>query len=280
VNAETDVVPSDERQKDLAVTRVRHALKLRLARVERVLPVTPYLTRITLRGDDLRDFVSASFDDHMKVFFPEPGATKPVMPTLGAQGPVYAPGATPPTMRDFTPRRFDSKACELDIEFAMHDAGPATTWAAQAQPGQYLGLGGPRGSMVIPTSFDWHLLIGDDTALPAISRRLEELPAGARAIVVAEVAEAAARIEFRSRADVQVNWAHRAAPNGAGLMHALEALPQLPTGQGFAWAAAESTVVRQVRSHLIAQRKMDKSRVRAASYWKRGASAIHEVLED
>lgn len=279
MNADTDFALSVEKPKDLAVTRVRHALKLRLGRVDRVLQITPYLTRVTLSGEDLRDFESASFDDHMKVFFPEPGAMKPVMPTLAAQGPVYEPGAARPTMRDFTPRRFDSTTCELDIEFAMHEAGPATSWAAQARPGQYLGLGGPRGSMVIPTWFDWHLLIGDDTALPAISRRLEELPSGARAIVVAEVADVAARIEFQSRADIQVIWAHRAALDG-GLMRALESLPPLPTGQGFTWAAAEAAIVRQVRSHLLEHRGIDKSRVRAAAYWKRGASAIHEVLED
>jgi NADPH-dependent ferric siderophore reductase len=280
MNANTRVENAALTAKDLTVTRVRHALKLRLGRVARVLPITPYLTRVTLSGEDLRDFESASFDDHMKVFFPEPGAAKPVLPTLGPQGPEYEPGAARPTTRDFTPRRFDREAGELDIEFALHDAGPATTWAAQARPGEYLGIGGPRGSMIIPTWFDWHLLIGDDTALPAIARRLEDLPSGAKALVVAEVVDADARIDLHSRADVQVVWAHRAEPNGRGLIQALEALPPLPTGQGFAWAAAESAVVRQVRVHLLRDRGIDKSRMRTAAYWKRGASAIHEVPED
>ena len=85
--------------------------------------------------------------------------------------------------RDYTPRRYDAGRNELVIDFALHDAGPATDWAAQAEPGQQLAVGGPRGSFVVPDDFDWYLFIGDETALPAIGRRLEELRAGARAIV-------------------------------------------------------------------------------------------------
>jgi len=263
---------------DLTVRRVRHALELRRARVARVTPITPYLVRVTLAGDELRGFVSASFDDHMKVFFPVGGAAEPVMPTLGPDGPDV-PGAARPTMRDFTPRRFDADALELDVEFALHDAGPATTWAAQAAVGQQLGIGGPRGSMIIPLGFDWHLLIGDDTALPAIARRLEELPSGTRAIVIAEVANPDAHVELESRADTQIIWAHRE-DDDAGLLAAVERLPVLPRGQGYVWAAAEAAIVRQIRSHVVTERGIDKSRVRAAAYWKRGAQAIHEVIED
>ena len=65
---------------------------------------------------------------------------------------------------------------------------------------------------MIPTTFDWHLLIGDDTGLPAIARRLEELPAGTRAVVLAEVDSAADEVAFKSAAEVSVTWVHR---NGA-----------------------------------------------------------------
>ena len=71
-------------------------------------------------------------------------------------------------MRDYTPRRHDAEAGTLEIDFALHEAGPATQWAEQAKVGDLLGVGGPRGSFIVPTDFDWHLLIGDDTALPAI----------------------------------------------------------------------------------------------------------------
>ncbi|WGS52956.1 siderophore-interacting protein [Paraburkholderia sp. D15] len=266
---------------DLAVQRVRHPLKFRLLQVKQVQALTPHLIRVTFTGDDLHDFVSASFDDHMKVFFPEPGADKPALPEAGPDGPVF-PAGQRPVARDFTPRRFDREARELDIEFAMHEAGPAATWAAQAKPGQYLGVGGPRGSLVIPTGFDWHLLIGDDTALPAIARRLEELPPGTRAAAVIEVADASARIEFDTRAELHLVWCYRndTGYRGEPLLQAVRETYLPEDGEGYVWAAGESATMRAVRYHLCTERGVDKSRIRAASYWKQGAAAVHETLDD
>jgi NADPH-dependent ferric siderophore reductase len=270
---------------DLAVHRVRHPLKFRLLQVKQVRALSPHLIRVTFTGDDLHDFVSASFDDHIKVFFPEPGADKPTLPQAGPDGPVFPEGKRP-TARDFTPRRFDRDARELDIEFAMHDAGPAATWAAQAQVGQYLGVGGPRGSLVIPTGFDWHLLIGDDTALPAIARRLEELSAGTRVAAVIEVADPSARIEFTTQAELHLVWCYRNAADtqtgtrGDALLHAVRETWLPENGEGYVWAAGEAATIRAVRHHLCGERGVDKARIRAASYWKRGAVAVHETIDD
>jgi NADPH-dependent ferric siderophore reductase len=266
---------------DLAVFRVRHLLKFRLLQVRRVHPVTPHLVRITLAGDDLQDFESASFDDHIKVFFPSPGADKPSMPTAGPDGPVFSETGPRPLARDFTPRRYDRTAGELDIEFALHEAGPAAAWAMQARVGQYLGIGGPRSSLVIPKSFDWHLLIGDETALPAIARRLEELPAGTRVAAFLEVADPSARIEFDTKADLYAEWRYRSDADvpGSALLLALRGM-YLPEGEGYVWAAGESTIMRAARQYLCTERGIDKSRIRAASYWKRGSEAVHESLDD
>ncbi|WP_408295325.1 MULTISPECIES: siderophore-interacting protein [Paraburkholderia] len=267
---------------DLAVQRVRHPLKFRLLQVKQVRALTPHLIRVTFTGEDLHDFVSASFDDHIKVFFPEPGADKPALPEAGPNGPVFPAGQPRPVARDFTPRRFDREARELDIEFAMHDAGPAATWAAQAKVGQYLGIGGPRGSLVIPTGFDWHLLIGDDTALPAIARRLEELPAGTRVAAVIEVADASAQIEFTTQAELHLVWCHRneVSVRGEALLRAVCEIYLPENGEGYVWAAGEAATMRAVRYHLCTERGVDKSRIRAASYWKQGAEAVHETLDD
>jgi NADPH-dependent ferric siderophore reductase len=270
---------------DLAVHRVRHPLKFRLLQVKQVRALTPHLIRVTLTGDDLHDFVSASFDDHIKVFFPEPGADKPTLPQAGPDGPIFPEGKRP-TARDFTPRRFDRNARELDIEFAMHEAGPAANWAAQAKVGQYLGVGGPRGSLVIPTGFDWHLLIGDDTALPAVARRLEELPAGTRAAAVIEVADPSACIEFTTQAELHLVWCYRSDANqqngtrGEALLHAVRDTYLPKNGEGYVWAAGEAATIRAVRQHLCDERGVDKARIRAASYWKQGAVAVHETLDD
>ena len=266
--------------RDLTVQRVRHPLKMRMLRVVRTRLVSPQLLRVTLHGADLADFVSASFDDHVKVCFPQGGADRPDLPEVGPNGPVFAEGQPRPPARDYTPRRYDPVAQELDIEFVLHGDGPASTWAAQAKPGQYLGVGGPRGSFVVPTAFDWHLLVGDETALPAIGRRLEELDTGTRALVVVEVPGAAAEIALPSPANVELHWLHRGdAPEGSLLEPALRRIA-LPHGEGYVWAAGESAAIKVVRQHLVTERGIAKTRIRASSYWKRGAAAVHETLED
>ena len=263
----------------LEIVRVRHPLKFRLLRVARVDALSPALVRVTLTGD-LSDFVSASFDDHVKVFFPANGEEKPVLPSFGPDGIAFPEGMERPAARDYTPRRFDAQANELDIEFVLHEAGPATAWARQARPGQYLGVGGPRGSMVIPTGFDWHLLVGDETALPAIQRRLTELPAGARVAVVVEVANRAARIALPTEADLYAIWCYREESESAHPL--LDAVSEvwLPPGEGYVWAAGEASAIRAVRAHLCNERGVDKRRIRASAYWRRGAQAAHETIDD
>jgi NADPH-dependent ferric siderophore reductase len=250
----------------LAPRRVRHETRRRTLTVARVDQIAAHMRRITL-GGDLDGFTSLGFDDHVKLFF--------------ANGP-NAGGSDNTVGRDFTPRRFDPAAHTLEIDFAIHDAGPATQWAAQAQPGQALTLGGPRGSFVVPTGYDWHLLIGDETGLPAISRRLAELPAGTRAVVLCEVDDAADEIAFATTADVSVTWAHRdGAEAGASdvLTRTLAAM-QLPAGRYYAWVACESQIAKALRRQLIAAHGASPKWMRAAGYWRRGAPAIHEVHED
>jgi len=262
---------------DLSVQRVRHNLKLRLVQVRRVERITPKLLAVTLGGDELHDFVSASFDDHVKLFFPAPGETKPRLPELDAAGSIAA-NAPRPVARDYTPRRYDPASGELEIQFVLHGDGPAASWAAQAQPGDYLGIGGPRGSFVIPTGFDWFLMIGDETALPAIGRRLEELPAGTRVTVVVEVDADAQTIAFQTQADADIVWVRR-----RGRADALETAVRrlaIPPGEGYVWAAGEGHAMRAIHQYLVAERGLDKSRVRASSYWKHGAVAVHEALGD
>jgi NADPH-dependent ferric siderophore reductase len=251
-----------------APQRVRHQPRRRELDVLRVEKIAAHMIRVTL-GGDLDGFLSLGFDDHIKLFFPT--------------GKVGADGEPEFESRDYTPRRYDPQAKTLEIEFVLHDAGPATRWAEQAQVGQKLRIGGPRGSFVIPTTtFDWHLLIGDDTGLPAIARRLEELPAGTRAVVLAEVDNAADEIAFKSAADVAVTYVHR---NGAEagttdtLARGLASLT-LPMGDYYAWVACESLTAKALRATLIANHGANPKWMRAAGYWRRGAVAVHDNHND
>ena len=262
--------------------RVRHETKMRLLQVREVSRLTPKMVRIVVGGEALAGFVSAAHDDHVKLFFPQPGQDKPVLPTPTPNGPVYPEGAPRPAARDYTPRRYDAAANTLTLDFVLHGEGPAATWAAQAQPGQFLGVGGPRGSFIVPDDFDWYLLAGDETAVPAIGRRLEELPAGTRVIVVVEVADAAEEQKLDTRARLKTHWLHRtgaAAGNHLLLQRALTELA-LPPGEGYSWVAAEASAAKALRRYLVDQRGLAKDRVKAAAYWKQGAAAVHETYDD
>jgi NADPH-dependent ferric siderophore reductase len=249
-----------------APRRVRHEARRRTLTIKQVEKIAAHMIRVTLTGD-LEGFVSLGFDDHVKVFFPD-----------GARN---ADGTPNMLGRDFTPRHHDKAANTLEIDFAIHDAGPATRWAAQAKPGDTLNVGGPRGSFIIPTAYDWHLLIGDETALPAIGRRLAELAPGARAVVLAEVDGPADEIGFDTKANATITWAHRSgAPPGASdaLSRALSTF-KLPSGDYYAWVACESLTAKGLRQQLIADHGANPKWMRAAAYWRRGDVAVHEVIE-
>ncbi|MFZ3360675.1 MAG: siderophore-interacting protein [Xanthobacteraceae bacterium] len=244
--------------------RVRHEARRRMLTIKAVEKIAAHMIRITLTGD-LDGFTSLGFDDHVKLFFPDG--------TANADGTPNAIG------RDFTPRRFDRAANTLEIDFAIHEAGPATQWAEGAKPGQTLPLGGPRGSFVIPTSYDWHLLIGDETALPAIGRRLGELPAATRVVVLAEVDGPGDELAFETSANANITWAHRrgAPPGGSDVLAQTLATLKLPVGDYYAWVACESLIAKALRRQLIADCGANPKWTRAAGYWRRGAVAVHEM---
>lgn len=249
----------------LEIHRVMHEIKRRRLEVLKVLDITPRMRRITVGGPQLAGFVSLGSDDHIKLLFPQNAAEQAALdnPAFSIKG-----DGPQPAMRDYTPRRFDLATGELDIDFVLHGDGPASTWAEQAEVGQYLHIGGPRGSMIVPDIFDSYLLIGDETALPAIARRLEELPAGRKVLVVIEIANAAEQQRLESAADVEVIWVVR----GEGdLLKTVAALP-VPSGKLYAWVATESKLSRQVRRVLLDQHKLDDAFLKAVGYWRADGS--------
>lgn len=261
--------------------RVRHELKFRRARVEAVEQLTPVLKRIVLSGEELEGFFSPGFDDHVKIF-PASRGQAVVLPNVGPDGPVFA--EPKPTARDYTPRAFDAANRRLTIDFAVGHGGPATAWAEAARVGDELGLGGPRGSFLIPTSFSQHLLVGDEAAVPAIARRLEELPAGTRAVACIEVADASGELDLPSDADVEIVWVRRnGGPRGraeALTAAAVAAAGRIDPSDAYVWVACESSVARSMRSALLAARSFNPKWMKVAGYWRLGRAGSHEVIED
>lgn len=236
------------------VQRVRHEIKRRDLEVARVEDLSPHFRSVTFTGESLADFNSASFDDHVKFILEAQGAT--------------------PVMRDYTPRRFDRHRRELTIEFALHGDGPAANWAASAVPGQRVVIGGPRGSFIIPADYAWHLLVGDETALPAIARRLEELPLPVEVTALLQVTDAGDRRAFDTGATLTVRWVSDA----AGLVEAVRAWV-LPAGEGYVWCAGEARTAAAVRRILVDEKGHDRHAIRAAAYWKQGVQALHENID-
>ena len=255
------------------VERQRHPIKVRLLTVKRITSLSPSMRRITFTGDDLGGFNSASFDDHVKLMVPNAAGEALSLPTLGESGLVFDENKAKPALRDYTPRRYDAAENELDIDFVLGHDGPATHWASQAEVGQQVGIAGPRGSFVVPTVFDWHLLVGDETALPAISRRLEELPPQTKAIAVIKTTASETPITLSSEASVETHWVQDS-PVQPGQMDILESAVRqltLPEGEGFIWAAAEYNVIKAIRQYFVEELHSHKDRIRASSYWRNAA---------
>ncbi|UVH53924.1 siderophore-interacting protein [Pseudomonas sp. CBS] len=244
-----------------AIHRVTHEIKRRRLEVLRVVDITPRMRRITLGGPELAGFISLGSDDHIKLLFPQNAAEQAALDSpdfnLRGDGPQ-------PAMRDYTPRRYDLAIGELDIDFVLHGDGPASTWAEQAKVGQHLHIGGPRGSMIVPDIFDSYLLIGDETAIPAIARRLDELPAGRKVLAVIEIANAAEQQPLHSAAEVEVIWVVRGQDD---LLETVQNLT-LPGGSLYSFVATESKLSRQLRRVLLDTHNVNEAFLKAVGYWQ------------
>ncbi len=259
-----------------AITRERRDIRRRTLTVTAVEQVTPGMRRVHLTSPDLRDFISPSADDHMKLIFPAPAGAMP--------GGAMPGGET--VMRDYTPRRFDAAAGTLALDFALHgggassasDIGPATAWALRARPGDTLDVAGPRGSLLVPDDFDWVLLIGDETALPAIGRRVEALRPGVPVTTIVVVNGAAERQVFATAADWRPVWVEREGRAGDDAAPLLGALADHapPAGEGYVWIAAEARVARALRAHVSAAWHHPEEWLRSSGYWVRGEPGAHE----
>jgi NADPH-dependent ferric siderophore reductase len=170
--------------------------------------LTPHMQRVVLGGDGLAEFAADTCTDHyVKILFPAEGATYPEPFDMQRIREEFAREQWPVT-RTYTVRHWDAEHRELTLDFVVHgDEGLAGPWAARVQPGETVPFMGPGGAYAPDTSADWHLLAGDESALPAIARSLEALPAGVRAYAFVEVA--GPEEEQKIDSDVEVVWLHR-----------------------------------------------------------------------
>jgi NADPH-dependent ferric siderophore reductase len=264
----TDPIPTAASAPD---PRARRRRPPRLVEVVSVARITPRLVSVRVGGEALEGFRIEAPTSHIKVFLPEPGRDM-ALPVPGPDGPVWPEDAPRPVMRTYTPRRFDEADGTLEVQFVIHDEGPATAWAERAAVGDRLAIGGPGGRFTLDPEVERWWIAGDESAMPAVATLLEALPASATAEVHLEVADQDDEIEFESDAKTTILWHHRRAADAWGVElydAALDA--SLPEGTR-AWVACEAAAMRRIRRYLATERHLPGSSLVTRGYWRLGES--------
>jgi NADPH-dependent ferric siderophore reductase len=229
--------------------------------------LTPRLRRVQLAGD-LADFPLNAEGSHIKLFFKRAGQQELSLPGLGPDGIVWPPHALRPIARTFSVSAFDAERRLLSVDFVLHgDTGPATSWASHVQVGDELGVAGPGGPNPLLGPASYYVLVGDLTALPAISALLAAMPADTRGYVLLEAPSADDMLVLQKPDGVTVHWLFRAAYAPSQLPAQVRGLP-LEAASTFVFIAGESATVVAIRDHLLSERGFARRQLYATPYWR------------
>ena len=229
--------------------------------------MSPRLLRITVGGDALAGFALAEPAASVRLLIPEPGAPLVVPSWNGNE--FLLPDGSRPTIRTYTPRRFDADALELDLDVVLHEAGAVPRWATGAEIGTVAAVSGPgRGYAIDPAARSF-VLAGDESAVPAISQLLEQLPVDAEVLVLLEAADPGARHELPPHPRATVRW--HDAPTGSLPGSALfDAVAAADLSDARVWAAGEAAAMQRIRRVLFDERGITRSAAVVRGYWKTG----------
>ena len=245
--------------------------------------LTPHMVRVTLGGSGFDTFSPSEFtDSYVKLIFAAEDVDVAGLPQpLTLDSFAELPAERQPVIRTLTVRRADPAAHELAIDVVVHGAhGAAGQWAATAEAGQPVYLMGPSGAYAPDPAADWHLLAGDESALPAISVALEALRADAIGKVFIEVAGPEDEIPLTAPEGVQVNWIYRGgradlvpearAGDHAPLIEAVKTTQWLP-GQVQVFIHGEAqAVMHNLRPYIRKDRGVAAKWASISGYWRRG----------
>lgn len=227
--------------------------------------LTPGMIRIVFGGEGLAGFEVGEFTDHY-VKIRVPPANAPYAPPFDLkQVKQELPRELWPRTRSITVRDWDAGRQLLTLDFVDHGAaGYAGPWAARATPGDRLQIRRPGGGYAPDPEADWHLMVGDAAALPAIAVSLKRVPPAVPVFVLAEVAGPREQLPLTSRGDLRLEWVRS---GERSLAAAVEAL-RLPAGRGQAFVHGEADMVREVRRDLLL-RGVPNEALSASGYWRR-----------
>ncbi|MEV6835210.1 siderophore-interacting protein [Streptomyces sp. NPDC051133] len=247
----------------------RKPRKPRTAHVVRTERLSPHMQRVVLGGDGLADFAADTCTDHyVKLLFGPEGVSYPEPFDLERIRAEF-PREQWPVTRTYTVRAWDPEHRELTLDFVVHgDEGLAGPWSTRVRPGETVRFMGPGGAYAPAPDADWHLLVGDESALPAIARALESLPADARAHAFVEVS--GPEEEQKVDTEVQIVWLHRGErPVGEALLEAVRGL-DFPEGRMHAFVHGEAGFVKELRRLLRVERQIPREDLSISGYWRLG----------
>jgi NADPH-dependent ferric siderophore reductase len=233
-----------------AATTAKPRRVARMVEVARVAELSPKMRRVYFKGESLAGFDKGLPASYIKLGFPDPGMSVPVIPS---------PDGPRPLMRTYTPRSFDKQEQVLAVDFVLHGTGPAATWAAGARPGY----------QIDPTVAHW-VLVGDDSAMPAIETIIEQLPGSVKPDVLVEVVNAYERRTLGCIAAADIHWALRggdARLAGDALLAALKQVKQ-PSADVRVYLACEASAMRRIKKWLVCHWQIDPAHVVGRGYWK------------
>jgi NADPH-dependent ferric siderophore reductase len=229
--------------------------------------IAPRLVSVWVGGDGLEAFADAAPTSHLKVFLPAAGQDAPTLPQQAPDGQPLPAGGPMPTVRTYTPRRYDAASGTLELQFVLHGVGPASEWAERASVGDKLAVAGPGGRFSLDESAVEWWIAADESAIPALGTLLEALGSHVTARVHVEVAGPEDEVELTSPAKTVITWHHRR-PNlyGAALLDAAGKDGMDPNAR--VWVACEAAAMRAIRRRFIAERPIQPSALVTRGYWR------------
>ncbi|HIT75166.1 MAG TPA: siderophore-interacting protein [Candidatus Avipropionibacterium avicola] len=240
--------------------------------IERI-QLTPHLVRIVAGGPGIAAVEeNGKTDAYAKMIFADPSAnlTPPYdMEVLREQ----LPQDQLPSIRTYSIRRFDLANGQIWVDFVVHGTeGVAGPWADNAKPGDPLVLLGIGGGYAPDPEADWHLLAGDEAAIPAIAAALEVMPSDARGVAFLEVQDEQGQLDLTAPEGIEVVWLHRGQAEAGTTDLLIDAVRGLewPDGTVQVFAHGERGAMKQLRPFLTEDRGVDRSQLSLSAYWAHG----------
>lgn len=235
--------------------------------------LTPHLVRIVAGGPGIAAVEDNGFTDAYSKMHFAPAAAQLTPPYDMAELREQLPVELLPSVRTYSVRRFDLAAGQIWIDFVTHgDEGVAGPWAANAKPGDPVVLGGIGGGYAPDATADWHLLVGDESSIPAIASALETMPAHAVGTVLLEVQNEFEHLDLAAPDGIEVRWLHRGDRQAGTTNELIDAVRALEwrAGRVQVFAHGERGAMKQLRPHLTEERGLDRTQLSLSAYWAYG----------